>query len=299
MRELNEIVVHCAATREGQNFTVNQIRQWHKARKWSDIGYHYVIYLDGSTHTGRPLRLKGAHVRGRNTGTIGICYVGGVAKDGKTPKDTRTPAQKRALEALIKKLMREHPTIKKVSGHNQYAAKACPSFDAHNEYKHLTGDKKPVAILIADERIRYLQKLLALAGHYSGQHDGIVGEKTTDGLVAYQKENQLRPTGKFDDATVAQLRKIEGPITQAEKAVVADAAATGRVSKTEIMAGITAAGGVTATAREVTSIVSEAKSSIDVLISAGPWILLGLVIAGGGFYIWRERSRKKKLARAV
>ena len=299
MRELNEIVVHCAATREGQNFTVNQIRQWHKARKWSDIGYHYVIYLDGSTHTGRPLRLKGAHVRGRNTGTIGICYVGGVAKDRKTPKDTRTPAQKRALEALIKKLMREHPTIKKVSGHNQYAAKACPSFDAHEEYRHLTSESKQVTVKAADERIRYLQKLLALAGHYTGQYDGIVGEKTKAGLIAFQTERHLKQTGQFDRLTVAELRKIEGPITQAEKAVVADAAATGRVSKTEIMAGITAAGGVTATAREVTSIVSEAKSSIDVLISAGPWVLLGVVIAGGGFYIWRERSRKKKLARAA
>lgn len=299
MRKLNEIIVHCAATREGQNYTVNQIRSWHKNRGWNDIGYHYVIYLDGSTHEGRPLGKTGAHVAGRNTGTVGICYVGGVKKDGKTPKDTRTPAQKLALEALIKKLMREYPTIKTISGHNQYAAKACPSFDAHKEYQHLTGDKKHVPIPIADERTRYLQKLLALAGYYSGQHDGIAGKKTKEALISYQTDNSLKQTGRFDTATVSQLRKIERPITSEEKAVVEDAAATDRVSKTEIMAGITAAGGVTATAREVTNIVSEAKSSIDVLISAGPWVLLGLVVAGAGFYIWRERSRKKKLARAV
>ena len=210
MRKLNEIIVHCSATREGQNFTVEQVRRWHKSRGWSDIGYHYVIYLDGSIHEGRPLRLKGAHVGGRNSGTIGICYIGGVKRDGKTPKDTRTPAQKDALESLMEDLMARYPTLKKISGHNQYAAKACPCFDAQKEYKHLTGKpyqkgKSPVS----NSRISYLQKLLGMAGFYAGQYDGIAGPQTREGIINYQKVSDLDVTGRFDAETVASLRKQE------------------------------------------------------------------------------------------
>ena len=142
MRHINEIIVHCAATPEGKHFTVADIDRWHKKRGWSGIGYHYVIYLDGSVHKGRPVHKIGAHVRGRNRNTIGICYIGGVDKSGKKAKDTRTPAQKRAMEELIADLLDEHKDIKLVSGHNQYAAKACPSFNAKKEYADLL--KPPV-----------------------------------------------------------------------------------------------------------------------------------------------------------
>lgn len=300
MRELNEIVVHCAATREGQHYTVDDIRSWHvNGRGWSDIGYHYVIYLDGTTVEGRPLSRKGAHVRGRNAGTIGICYVGGVANDGKTPKDTRTSEQVQALEVLLVKLLHEHPSITKISGHNQYAAKACPSFDANEEYRHLTNSGEQVPIAIADERIRYLQKLLALAGHYSGQHDGIIGPETRSSLKRYQGEHGLEITARFDDATVRQLREIERPITTMEKAVISDAAAQGRVSTTELGTAVVGAGAVAQTAREVTTVVNSTKDTVTSLLDVGPWILLSIAVAGIGFYIWRERSRKKKQARAV
>lgn len=133
MRLINEIIIHCTATPEGRHTTVDEIRSWHKAQGWSDIGYHFVVYLDGSVHKGRPIEKVGAHVAGHNTGTVGVVYVGGVAKDGKTAKDTRTPAQKEALLNLCKELIRDYPPIKKVSGHNQYAAKACPSFDVRKD----------------------------------------------------------------------------------------------------------------------------------------------------------------------
>ncbi len=133
MRPINELIIHCSATPEGKHFTVEDIRSWHKAQGWSDIGYHFVVYLDGSVHAGRPVEKVGAHVSGRNTGTIGICYIGGVAKDGKTPKDTRTPAQKEALLKLCKDLIGKYTLVKKVSGHNQYAKKACPSFDVRKD----------------------------------------------------------------------------------------------------------------------------------------------------------------------
>ena len=142
-RRIDYIVVHCAATKEGQNFTVNDIRRWHtapkpKGRGWSDIGYHYVIYLDGSVHAGRDVDLIGAHVENYNAHSIGICYVGGVAKDGKTPKDTRTTAQKDALLKLLKELRAKYPKAI-IQGHRDFPGvnKACPSFDAKSEYKNI------------------------------------------------------------------------------------------------------------------------------------------------------------------
>ena len=90
MRKIDEIIIHCAATPEGKAFTVADIDAWHKKRGFKCIGYHFVIYLDGSVHEGRALEEAGAHCLGHNANSIGICYIGGCAADGKTPKDTRT-----------------------------------------------------------------------------------------------------------------------------------------------------------------------------------------------------------------
>lgn len=128
MRKINEIILHCAATPEGKDFTVADIRRWHLKNGWRDIGYHYVIYRDGTIHLGRPLDQIGAHTTNHNSNSIGICYIGGCAADGKTPKDTRTPEQKEAMYTLCKVLC-DILGIKKISGHREYAAKACPSFD--------------------------------------------------------------------------------------------------------------------------------------------------------------------------
>lgn len=215
MRKLNEIIVHCTATREGQNFTVNQIRKWHKAKNWNDIGYHYLIYIDGSVHAGRPLGKIGAHVAGHNTGTIGISYVGGVRTDGKTPKDTRTPAQAKAIVELIQDLMSKYPTISKISGHNQYANKACPSFDADAEYNWITGGEKKAPKTTpkagADGRIKYLQKLLTERGFSVGEVDGLIGKNTIAAIKDFQKDRSLTVNGLFDEPTVALLRLVEAP----------------------------------------------------------------------------------------
>ncbi len=128
MRTINEIIVHCSATPEGRNVTVKDIDAWHRQRGFRCIGYHYVIYLDGSVHAGRPESQVGAHCLGHNSHSIGVCYIGGVAKDGKTPKDTRTDAQKESLIKLIKELKAKYPKAT-VHGHREYANKACPSFD--------------------------------------------------------------------------------------------------------------------------------------------------------------------------
>ncbi|MBD5421445.1 MAG: N-acetylmuramoyl-L-alanine amidase [Bacteroides sp.] len=133
MRQINKIIIHCTATPEGRDVTVDQVRDLHvRVNRWADIGYHFLIYLDGSIHTGRPLDKVGAHCAGHNTGSIGICYVGGLAPDGKTPKDTRTPAQRVALRQLVQNLRRQFPGAT-VHGHNEFAAKACPSFNVKTD----------------------------------------------------------------------------------------------------------------------------------------------------------------------
>ena len=136
MRSINKFIIHCSATPEGKDITVQDIRRWHLARKFKDIGYHFVIYRDGSVHTGRPVEQVGAHCFNYNAHSIGICYVGGLARDNKSPKDTRTEAQKVALMQLLKELHKRFPNAT-VHGHREFAAKACPCFDVHTEYKNL------------------------------------------------------------------------------------------------------------------------------------------------------------------
>lgn len=89
MREINSLIIHCSATPEGRDFTVEDIDRCHRQRGFRCIGYHYVIYRDGSIHPGRPVACEGAHCLGHNADSIGICYIGGVDAAGK-PKDTRT-----------------------------------------------------------------------------------------------------------------------------------------------------------------------------------------------------------------
>lgn len=138
MKTISKIIIHCSATREGQHVDVDTIRGWHvNDRGWSDIGYHYVIYLDGSVHRGRSDKRQGAHTRGQNKNSLGVCYIGGVERDGKTPKDTRTNAQKKALSKLLLELKNKNCGCT-IYGHNDFASKACPSFNATKEYKHIS-----------------------------------------------------------------------------------------------------------------------------------------------------------------
>ena len=133
MRQIKEIILHCSATAEGRDYTVADIDRWHKARGWRGIGYHYVIYRDGSVHPGRPVEQIGAHCTGHNANSIGICYIGGLAADNKTPKDTRTPAQREALRDLVELLKTEYPNAT-IHGHHEFADKACPCFNVSKEF---------------------------------------------------------------------------------------------------------------------------------------------------------------------
>ena len=153
-RRIDYIAVHCTANSEGQTITVEQIRAEHKANGWSDIGYHYVVTLDGRVHLGRDVDVAGAHVSGYNSNSIGISYVGGLENRPGVPykklkaKDTRTGAQKNALLNLLMDLRKLYPYAK-IQGHRDFSPdrngngtiepsewiKACPSFDAKTEYR--------------------------------------------------------------------------------------------------------------------------------------------------------------------
>ena len=135
-RNIKEIIVHCSATPEGKDFTVADITRWHKDRGFTTIGYHYVVYRDGSIHNGRDVNVSGAHCTGHNSISIGVCYIGGCEANSKKAKDTRTEAQKKALLDLLKKLKALYPKAK-IHGHRDFANKACPSFDATKEYANI------------------------------------------------------------------------------------------------------------------------------------------------------------------
>jgi N-acetylmuramoyl-L-alanine amidase len=139
-RTITELIVHCSATPEGVDYTVDDIRRWHKQQGWSDIGYHYVVYRNGLIVDGRDVDLIGAHCLkgGHNTHSIGICYIGGVDKDDvKKSKDTRTHEQRAALKAILIDLKRLYPNAK-IYGHRDFdKGKDCPSFDARTEYSEL------------------------------------------------------------------------------------------------------------------------------------------------------------------
>ena len=142
MREINEIIIHCSDTQEGCDVTAADIRRWHMTpvekggRGWRDIGYHYVIDLDGTIEAGRPVERVGAHCIGRNgedhnSKSIGICYIGGrrMLGDGRWEwADTRTKAQREAMYNLVCLLLSTYKGAR-VYGHRDFAARACPCFD--------------------------------------------------------------------------------------------------------------------------------------------------------------------------
>ena len=136
MRHIDLIVIHCSATRCDQNFSVTALIRWHE-EKFGFTGYHYYITRDGKIYQTRHENLVGAHAKGYNRHSLGICYEGGLDEHGKSD-DTRTKAQKTALLALLKRLKAEHPQAR-IVGHRDLPGvnKDCPCFDAKTEFSQL------------------------------------------------------------------------------------------------------------------------------------------------------------------
>lgn len=135
MRPINEIIIHCSATKPSMDIGADWIRRIHvQQNKWQDIGYHFVIRRNGAIENGRPVAEVGAHCNGHNTGTIGICMVGGMSETGR-PENNLTKAQFETVQQLISSLAKQFPTIIKLSGHNDYTNKACPCFNVHEKLR--------------------------------------------------------------------------------------------------------------------------------------------------------------------
>ena len=139
MRKITLIIIHCSATPEGRSLDFEACRYEHiHHRHFRDIGYHFYITRGGEIHRGREIEKVGAHCKNHNSHSIGICYEGGLDEAG-TPSDTRTYAQKCSLLDLLRQLRRDYPEAK-IVGHCQlspYIRKACPCFDAREEYAGL------------------------------------------------------------------------------------------------------------------------------------------------------------------
>jgi N-acetylmuramoyl-L-alanine amidase len=132
-RTISTMWIHCSATKEGEDFGAEDINKWHLARGFNSIGYHYVILLNGDIQYGRDIKNIGAHVKGHNTNSFGLCYIGGLDADG-TPKDTRTPEQLKTYWAIIDRVKAGHPHMK-FRGHNEVANKACPCYSVQDDMK--------------------------------------------------------------------------------------------------------------------------------------------------------------------
>lgn len=153
MNKIDSIIIHCSATRAGQDLRAKDIDRIHKQRGFRQIGYNFVIDLDGTVENGRPLSLEGAHCNTKsfsgisyNKHSIGICYIGGLDADGR-PADTRTDEQKIALRNLVAKLCKEYDIIE-LLGHRDTSPdtdgsgeveprefiKACPCFEVRDEF---------------------------------------------------------------------------------------------------------------------------------------------------------------------
>ena len=163
MRTITLIIVHCSANKAGSALRLADIDRYHRSLGWKGCGYHFVIPTDGTVEKGRPVERVGSHCRNHNRHSIGVCYIGGLASDGKTPADTRTPQQRAALRKLLEQLHREYPKAMDTRTPQQRAAlrklleqlhreypkalivghrdlnprKACPCFDAVGEYSEL------------------------------------------------------------------------------------------------------------------------------------------------------------------
>ncbi|MBO4551496.1 MAG: N-acetylmuramoyl-L-alanine amidase [Bacteroidaceae bacterium] len=148
-RTITDIVVHCTASVAGKDLTVEDIRKIHKKNGWADIGYHYVVRLDGRIEVGRDIDKIGSHVKGHNSHSIGVVYVGGLDANGRA-KDTRTENQKNSLLNLLMMLRKLYPEAR-ISGHRDFSVdldgngiiepkewiKQCPCFDAKIEYRNV------------------------------------------------------------------------------------------------------------------------------------------------------------------
>ena len=132
MRKIDSVIIHCAYTKPSMDIGVEEIEEWHKARGFKSpygvsCGYHFVIKRDGTIETGRELKSAGAHARGHNAHSIGVCLSGGMGRKGGEDSNF-TYQQYDSLRTLCQKLKEDFPGVA-FHGHRDFSSKACPCFD--------------------------------------------------------------------------------------------------------------------------------------------------------------------------
>ncbi|RMD50929.1 N-acetylmuramoyl-L-alanine amidase [Candidatus Parcubacteria bacterium] len=161
MRTIKEIIIHCSATRPDWMKDaplvdkVAEIDRWHRERGFAGIGYHFVIDRDGAVAKGRDINKVGAHTKGHNKYTVGVCLLGGYESKKTDPfLKNFTRAQDSALRELLDDLKKQIKKPVKISGHNQYANKECPGFIV-SEWL-IAPPKKPLLAVIVEAVINFL-----------------------------------------------------------------------------------------------------------------------------------------------
>lgn len=230
MKNIDEIFLHYSATYADQDIGAAELKRMHLARGWSNIGYHWVIRLNGTVEQGRPENQIGAGVRGHNVNSIHICCVGGLRRETGPDKgfDTRTPAQKKALIRLIREIQARHPGAV-VLGHRDVAATQCPGYDAQAWWAKVNGQDPSVNLGVNDEgpsvnpvvthpmlkvgdigqSVIEAQKMLHSHGLLDAKADGIFGPKTAQAVREFQHWRKIDVDGIIGPMTWAELYKVE------------------------------------------------------------------------------------------
>lgn len=235
MRQINWLVIHTTATRPSMDIGVKEVRQWHKQRGWSDVGYHYIIRRDGKVERGRAESRVGAHVARHNKDSLGISLVGGVSEVSLKPENNYTEAQWKSLEALLRKLSDKYPSAN-VTGHRDFpgVAKACPCFDAE-PWAQTKGFKTKQRRKVDDKGLveATQHELHRLGYHQVGKVDGMIGNRTRGAILAFQDDNglDLDPKPTYD-----LLRKMKN----AKPAHIDEARAKGTPKGSRIVTGANA-----------------------------------------------------------
>lgn len=320
MRPVTEIIIHCSATRsdwlEGRSMAEKtaEIRRWHIGNGWSDIGYHFLCDRDGTEAFGRPISKTGAHTRGRNTGSIGLCILGGHGSSEKDDFETHfTPEQGDWLRAKIRELRDMFPSITKISGHNEYAAKACPGFNVADWLGDATAPKlvlsNPAYPTIRAGSpatfVKALQERLTDLGYQLGEIDGKFGPATRTSVVSFQLANDLVSDGIAGPKTWAALleqgrakqididRRMAGLDTLRDKG----SETIKHADSTRVVGGATGLLGGVAAVATASEQIEGAAGSLGASVAAVQPMLdtitssLPLVLIGGGVAVYWLATR--------
>lgn len=216
------IVIHCSATPDSMDIGAKEIDRWHRAKGWFRIGYHFVIRRDGSIEHGREISEVGAHAYGVNERSVGICLIGGLAKDGKTAEENFTNAQWVSLEKLVNELEEQFPQARVVGHRDVTPGRECPCFEVadwnRNRIQNTPEAVKraaahhPLVYSVLQEGAKgpLVKTLQAKLNRFSKiDVDGVFGLQTKRAVMSFQQHNNLMDDGIVGPRTWTALLRYE------------------------------------------------------------------------------------------